>query len=88
MAFELDKEYWIRLNSEPMMDHSEGWAEVDDNSLSCSGFGGIVFLLTRETSWLSAILLCTDDGSWLLVSVMDVIVSVTTPDTRSLGGES
>lgn len=70
------------------MDQSERWADVDDDSLSCSELCGDVFSGVHETTCPSVILLCIDVGSWLVASVLDVIVSVTTPDTRSLGGES
>ena len=46
-----------------------------------------MFCVVHRSSCLSAKLLCDCAGSWLVVSAVDVIVSVTTPDTYSLGGK-
>ena len=46
-----------------------------------------MFCVVHDSSCLSLELLCDSAGSWLVASSVDVIVSVTSPDTHSLGGK-
>lgn len=46
-----------------------------------------MFCVVHESICLSLELLCDCAGSRLVASSVDVIVSVTTPDTHSLGGK-